>query len=156
MVRLTDHRARDLACIESSALYFVNFDAQRLPNLTMPTRKFNMIDNVIKRLSASCCPARWGCVACVGLVTLLAGCVATQPQTAPSPPSPPSGATAPRSVPNVNLSGYPPAFKEGFTDGCDSLRGNYRRDANRFGKDNNYTLGWQDGYSICGRQKRSP
>jgi len=55
-------------------------------------------------------------------------------------------------LPNVNLSGYPPAFKEGFRDGCDSFRGNYRRDASRFNKDNNYTIGWQDGFSICRRQ----
>jgi len=52
----------------------------------------------------------------------------------------------------VNLSGYPPAFKQGFRDGCDSFRGNYRRDASRFNSDNNYTIGWQDGFSICRRQ----
>lgn len=60
-----------------------------------------------------------------------------------------SSGAAPRSGPNVNLSGYPQAFKDGFRDGC----GSYRRDAARFGKDNDYTLGWQDGYSICGRQQ---
>ncbi len=84
------------------------------------------------------------------LVVLLGACATVQP-----PPDGPSGVpgTAPRPKPNVNLSGYPPAFKDGFSDGCESLRGNYRRDG-RFGKDNDYTLGWQDGYSICGRQKR--
>ncbi|MEQ1773994.1 MAG: hypothetical protein ABL891_09445 [Burkholderiales bacterium] len=82
----------------------------------------------------------------------------TSVQQAPSPgtsgASGAAGSTAPRTNANVNLSGYPPAFKDGFSDGCESLRGNYRRDASRFGKDNDYTLGWQDGYSICGRQKR--
>ena len=86
--------------------------------------------------------------ACAVLVALLGACATVQP---------PDGAglsgSAPRPKPNVNLSGYPPAFKDGFSDGCESLRGNYRRDA-RFGKDNDYTLGWQDGYSICARQKR--
>lgn len=116
----------------------------------------SMIISAMENLTARFLPAnRWGCWGCVASAVLLAGCVATQPP-APTSPTPPSGTAAPRSVPNVNLSGYPPAFKEGFADGCDSLRGTYRRDANRFGKDNNYTLGWQDGYSICGRQKRAP
>ena len=61
-------------------------------------------------------------------------------------------APAPRPLPNINLAGYPPAFKEGFRDGCDSFRGSHRRDANRFNKDNDYTIGWQDGFSICRRQ----
>jgi hypothetical protein len=90
------------------------------------------------------------CVALVALTMLLGACTSMQ-QT---PSGGTSGSTAPRAGPNINLSGYPPAFKDGFSDGCESLRGNYRRDAGRFGKDNNYTLGWQDGYSICGRQKR--
>lgn len=52
----------------------------------------------------------------------------------------------------MNLSGYPPAFKEGFKDGCDSFRGSYRRDNARFTTDGNYATGWQDGFSICRRQ----
>ena len=86
-------------------------------------------------------------IACLALTGLLGACHSMSPET-------PAGAPlSPRSGPNVNLSGYPPAFKDGFRDGCDSLRGTYRRDNSRFGKDNDYTLGWQDGYSICGRQK---
>lgn len=86
-------------------------------------------------------------VSLMGIMGLLAACTAMQP-------APRSGSATPRTNANVNLSGFPPAFKDGFSDGCESLRGNYRRDASRFGKDNDYTLGWQDGYSICGRQKR--
>jgi hypothetical protein len=98
-------------------------------------------------------------IGCVAFTAWMAGCAPlVQEQPVAPPPAgktvPPSGAATPRATPNVNLSGYPPAFKDGFSDGCDSLRGNYRRDASRFGKDNDYTLGWQDGYSICGRQKR--
>lgn len=89
-------------------------------------------------------------LACTVLTMLLGACTLQQQ----SPSGGVSDSPAPRPVPNINLSGYPPAFKDGFSDGCESLRGNYRRDAARFGKDNNYTLGWQDGYSICGRQKR--
>ncbi len=94
------------------------------------------------------------CLGWLAATVLLGACASLQP----APPSPsggaPAGSTAPRTTGGVNLSGYPPAFKDGFSDGCESLRGNYRRDSSRFGKDNDYTLGWQDGYSICGRQKR--
>ena len=95
----------------------------------------------------------------LALAGLLAGCATSMtqgPRPAPTPgttPAPaPAPGPAPRPLPNVNLSGYPPAFKEGFRDGCDSFRGTYRRDANRFNRDNDYTIGWQDGFSICRRQ----
>jgi hypothetical protein len=94
-------------------------------------------------------------VRCVALTVVLGACSAVQTPPAGGPSSSSgAGSAAPRTNANVNLSGYPPAFKDGFSDGCESLRGNYRRDAGRFGKDNDYTLGWHDGYSICGRQKR--
>lgn len=86
--------------------------------------------------------------ACALPAVLIAACATTQAPVAPAPSAP----GAQRPLPNVNLSGYPPAFKEGFRDGCDSFRGTHRRDANRFSKDNDYTIGWQDGFSICRRQ----
>jgi hypothetical protein len=93
---------------------------------------------------------------CLLFAALLPACTTTppppQPAPAPSKPAPPAAAPAPRALPNINLAGYPPAFKEGFRDGCDSFRGSYRRDAARFSKDNDYTIGWQDGFSICRRQ----
>ncbi len=53
--------------------------------------------------------------------------------------------------PVVNLSGYPPAFRQGYTDGCVSAKATATRtrDENRFKSDANYAQGWQDGYSIC-------
>lgn len=95
-------------------------------------------------------PGVMAAAALMVLASLIAACGTTSPTATGG-----SGSTgaAPRSGPNVNLSGYPPAFKDGFRDGCDSLRGSYRRDGARFGKDNDYTLGWHDGYSICGRQQ---
>jgi hypothetical protein len=92
-------------------------------------------------------------IACLSLAACLPACTTTQPPPAQSKPAPaPPAAPAQRPLPNVNLSGYPPAFREGFRDGCDSFRGSYRRDGNRFNKDNDYTIGWQDGFSICRRQ----
>jgi len=95
--------------------------------------------------------ALWGSMV---LAALLSACTSMQPQSPGGtvPSAPPATGPAQRPLPNVNLSGYPPAFKEGFRDGCDSFRGSYRRDANRFNKNNDYTIGWQDGFSICRRQ----
>lgn len=70
-----------------------------------------------------------------------AGC-ATQPQ----PP-------APAAAPAVNLSGYPPAFRQGYTDGCASVNAARQRDEARYKSDANYAQGWRDGYDICRRRK---
>jgi hypothetical protein len=52
----------------------------------------------------------------------------------------------------VNLSGYSPAFKQGYSDGCESAgwRGQ-RRDEKRFKTETDYMMGWNDGYSVCRR-----
>jgi hypothetical protein len=58
-------------------------------------------------------------------------------------------AQAPR--PAYNLAGYPPAVKEGYVDGCESAKGSEwgRKDTKRFAADGQYSMGWNDGYSIC-------
>lgn len=57
-------------------------------------------------------------------------------------------------APNVNLSGYPPAFKDGYVDGCASARSAFstRKDEQRFRSDSQYAQGWRDGHDICGRR----
>jgi hypothetical protein len=56
--------------------------------------------------------------------------------------------------PEVNLSGYPGEFKQGYADGCDSARGwRTRKDEARYGEDVDYMMGWNDGYSVCGRRR---
>jgi hypothetical protein len=55
--------------------------------------------------------------------------------------------------PNVNLAGYPPAFRAGYADGCTSVRQSaLKRDAARFKSDANYAQGWHDGHDICARR----
>jgi len=54
---------------------------------------------------------------------------------------------------NVNLSGYSPAFRQGYADGCDSARFTRRRDERRYGKDADYMMGWNDGSSACSKRK---
>jgi len=56
---------------------------------------------------------------------------------------------------NVNLSGFPPAFKEGYSDGCGSARGNYVRNYERFKSDAQYGQGWRDGRDLCGGRSKS-
>jgi hypothetical protein len=96
----------------------------------------------------------------LGMFGLLAACTTVPPAPPPAttaPPQtapPPVSAPAQRPLPHINRSGYSAVFKEGFRDGCDSFRGSYRRDASRFGKINDYTIGWQDGFSICRRQAK--
>ncbi len=65
---------------------------------------------------------------------LMAGCAS---QRTPAPP------------PTVNLSGYSAEFRQGYADGCASIKTAHRRDETRFKSDANYAMGWRDGVSMC-------
>ena len=103
----------------------------------------------------------FGRLAAVALLYALAGCaVLTGPHTqAPPPDKPETPAAAVErrtaaSKPTYNLAGYPPAVREGYIDGCESAkRTQYaRKDAKRFAADPQYSMGWNDGYGICGKK----
>lgn len=51
----------------------------------------------------------------------------------------------------VNLGGYPPAFRAGYLDGCESANrlAGRTRDEGRFKSDPMYATGWRDGFDIC-------
>ena len=54
----------------------------------------------------------------------------------------------------VNLSGYSPSFKQGYSDGCESVGARARRrDEGRYKTEADYTMGWNDGYSVCQRRR---
>ncbi len=53
---------------------------------------------------------------------------------------------------NVNLSGFPPAFREGYADGCASAHGPTMRSESRFKSDQQYASGWRDVRDICKRR----
>jgi hypothetical protein len=58
------------------------------------------------------------------------------------------------STPPVNLGGFSPAFKQGYTDGCESAGAlSQRRDEARYKSESDYMQGWNDGYSICAKRK---
>jgi len=94
---------------------------------------------------------------CLSLVAALGAACAAQPRTVGSPsPSGSSATPAQPSVqrtPPVNLSGYSAAFKQGYTDGCASVRGSMRRDDTRYRSDSDYMMGWSDGNSSCGAKR---
>ena len=58
--------------------------------------------------------------------------------------------------PNINLGGYPPAFRAGYIDGCENARrsGTTIRDEAKFKSDPMYAAGWRDGVDICARKKK--
>jgi hypothetical protein len=89
----------------------------------------------------------------VGVAIVLAGC-ATAPvgPSAPVPSAPPLPRNAEPPPPSVNLSGFPLPYRQGYADGCASVAGPERKDAERFGGDPNYRMGWQDGLALCRRK----
>jgi flagellar biosynthesis/type III secretory pathway protein FliH len=54
--------------------------------------------------------------------------------------------------------GFPPAYAEGYADGCASgkeaaggLIAQARKDTRRYGADDQYTAGWDEGFAQCRR-----
>jgi hypothetical protein len=69
------------------------------------------------------------------------------PATPPSPEPPAKPAAIP--PPPVNLQGFPPAYQQGFADGCGTSRGTDKKDATRYAQDGSYRIGWIDGLAQC-------
>jgi hypothetical protein len=88
-----------------------------------------------------------------------AGCATVPAPPAPAAPTAPAAPAAPVPAapkpfvepppPPVNLQGFPPTYRLGFGDGCDTGRGVDKRDPVRFANDGNYRTGWQDGHAQC-------
>ncbi len=77
--------------------------------------------------------------------------------TAPAAPAPPETSfqaaerRAKAPAPAYNLTGYPPAVRAGYIDGCESAKATSlaNKDTRRFADDPQYAMGWNDGFSIC-------
>ena len=90
----------------------------------------------------------------LALALALAGCAARPLAPPPNVYEPPAQAQERRSQaarPAYNLTGYPPAVRDGYIDGCESAKGTRyaRKDAQRFASDGQYSMGWNDGFGIC-------
>lgn len=88
------------------------------------------------------------------IVLLAAGCAALPSAPPPQKVETPAQATQRRSSaapPAYNLTGYPPAVRDGYIDGCESAKRtrHANKDAKRFAADPQYAMGWNDGFSIC-------
>ena len=77
--------------------------------------------------------------------------VAVTPPDRPETPVQAQERRTKASRPTYNLTGYPPAVRDGYIDGCESAkRSEYaRKDAARFASDAQYSMGWNDGFGIC-------
>ena len=71
----------------------------------------------------------------------------TPPAPPPKPQTPPT--THPNPPSNVNLQGFPLAYRQGYADGCASIGSTEQKDAARFKNDGQYRTGWQDGFFLC-------
>src|SRR5438477_147280 len=79
------------------------------------------------------------------------GAPGAPPPAAPAPPPKPQTppTTHPNPSSNVNLQGFPLAYRQGYTDGCASVGSTEQKDAARFKSDGQYRTGWQDGVFLC-------
>jgi len=65
-----------------------------------------------------------------------------------------AGADDPARVTNsVNLSGFPPEYKQGFTAGCETAKDASGRLTQRPKGDASFVQGWQDGLDYCRPRK---
>src|SRR5262249_62276860 len=81
------------------------------------------------------------------LAAVIGGCSSAPPrggQAGYDAPAPRSSVRA-----RINLSGFPPAYRESHSAGC----GSDSRDEARYKSDTNYMMGWDDGHSICVSRK---
>lgn len=63
-----------------------------------------------------------------------------------------AGCAGPTETSRINMSGFSPAFKQGYADGCESAGARaQRRNASRYKTESDYMMGWNDGYSACRR-----
>ncbi|GKS68648.1 hypothetical protein W03_06520 [Nitrosomonas sp. PY1] len=74
----------------------------------------------------------------------------------PEDPSPlqterPAGPLPPSARPKYNLSGYPLNTQQGYIDGCETAKNSSWafKDLNRYDRDDQYRMGWDDGFALC-------
>jgi len=94
------------------------------------------------------------------LVLLATGCALGPPRPQDAPQkveTPKEGADrrAKAAPPAYNLTGYPPAVRDGYIDGCESAKRSSfaRKDPKRMSGEPQYAMGWNDGFSICGAKR---
>ncbi len=103
-------------------------------------------------------------VGLVSIIVLISACSSTpqKPVSSPLPstlpakkPQRPAGPLPESAKPKYNLTGYPINTQQGYIDGCETAkRTNWAfKDLNRYDKDDQYRMGWDDGFAICKMKK---
>lgn len=67
----------------------------------------------------------------------------------------PAGPLPESAKPKYNLTGYPVSTQQGYIDGCETAKNTKWafKDLNRYDKDGQYRMGWDDGFSMCKLKK---
>lgn len=101
-------------------------------------------------------------VASLILLTISA-CGSVPQQDVPLQPAPspslqierPIGPLPPSARPKYNLSGYPLNTQQGYIDGCETAKNSSWafKDLNRYDRDDQYRIGWDDGFALCKGKK---
>lgn len=70
-------------------------------------------------------------------------------------PERPAGPLPESAKPKYNLTGYPVSTQQGYIDGCETAKRTSWafKDLNRYDKDGQYRMGWDDGFSMCQGRK---
>lgn len=84
----------------------------------------------------------------------LTNCTVMEPILPPPDPEikeRPPGPLPPSTRPVYNLSGYPPAMKDGYIDGCETAKETPygQKIESRYATDGQYRMGWDDGFDMC-------
>ncbi|WMJ07821.1 hypothetical protein [Nitrosomonas sp. sh817] len=66
-------------------------------------------------------------------------------------PERPAGPLPQSAKPKYNLTGYPAEVQQGYIDGCETAKNTSWafKDLNRYDKDGQYRMGWDDGFMMC-------
>lgn len=66
-------------------------------------------------------------------------------------PERPAGPLPQSAKPKYNLTGYPAEVQQGYIDGCETAKNTSWafKDLNRYEKDGQYRMGWDDGFMMC-------
>lgn len=91
------------------------------------------------------------------LVFIVSACSGI-PTKQPLPAKKPERQTGPlpeSAKPKYNLTGYPVSTQQGYIDGCETAKRTSWafKDLNRYDKDDQYRMGWDDGFAMCKLKK---
>lgn len=84
------------------------------------------------------------------IISACSGISTKQPFPAKKPERP-AGPLPDSTKPKYNLTGYPVSTQQGYIDGCETAKRTSWafKDLNRYDSEEQYRMGWDDGFSLC-------